>query len=138
MRRGAYVLYDTPATGDPARSGSPDIILMASGSEVGLIVAAEEKLAGQRVRARLVSVPSWELFDAQPPEYRDAVLPPAVKARIAVEAGAPQGWCRYTGDAGAVIGVERFGASAPGAKVMQEYGFTVDNVVTQALKLLGR
>ena len=138
LRRGAYVLYDTPATGDPARSGSPDIILMASGSEVGLIVAAEEKLAGQGVRARLVSVPSWELFDAQPPEYRDAVLPPAVKARLAVEAGAPQGWCRYTGDAGAVIGVERFGASAPGAKVMQEYGFTVDNVVTQALKLLGR
>jgi len=111
---------------------------MASGSEVGLIVAAEQKLAGQGVRVRLVSMPSWELFDAQPQEYREAVLPPAVKPRLAVEAAAPQGWCKYTGDAGDVIGVERFGASAPGDKVMQEYGFTVDNVVAHALKLLGR
>ena len=137
LRRGAYVLYDSPGSGS-GRSGPPGIILMASGSEVGLIVAAEQKLAGQGVRVRLVSMPSWELFDAQPQEYREAVLPPAVKPRLAVEAAAPQGWCKYTGDAGDVIGVERFGASAPGDKVMQEYGFTVDNVVAHALKLLGR
>ncbi len=139
LRRGAYVLYETPASQAGAgRAGQPDIILLASGSEVGLIVSAEQKLAGQGVRVRLVSVPSWELFDEQPEEYRQAVLPRALKPRLAVEAGAPQGWCKYTGDAGEVLGVERFGASAPGSRVMQEYGFSVDNVVSHALKLLGK
>jgi transketolase len=129
LRRGAYILADAP-------DGKPDLILIASGSEVGLIVAAQQKLQAQKVRARIVSMPSWELFDAQPREYRDAVLSPSIPARLAVEAGVSQGWHRYVGDRGDVLGVERFGASAPGEIVMREYGFTVENVCRRALALL--
>ena len=129
--RGAYVLSDAP--GDP-----PEVILIASGSELHLVVEAQARLLDQKIRARVVSMPSWELFDAQPREYRDSVFLPDVKARLAVEAAAPQGWCRYVGDAGDVIGVDRFGASAPGEVVMREYGFTVEHVVMRTLALVGR
>ncbi|HSL04447.1 MAG TPA: transketolase C-terminal domain-containing protein [Nitrospiraceae bacterium] len=114
------------------------MILIASGSEVGLIVAARRALQEQHIAVRLVSMPSWELFEAQSREYRDSVLLPSVHARLAVEAGVSQGWHRYVGDHGSVIGVDRFGASAPGPVVMHEYGFTVENVCKQALVLLER
>ncbi len=129
LRRGGYVLADAP-------DGKPELILMATGSEVALIVAAREQLLARKIAVRLVSLPSWELFDAQPREYRDAVLPPAIGARLAVEAGVPLGWHRYIGDRGDVLGVERFGASAPSSVMMREYGFTADNVCTRALALL--
>ncbi|MHB8520012.1 MAG: transketolase [Limisphaerales bacterium] len=131
LRRGAYVLAD-------AGKGKPDIILIATGSEVSLIVAARHKLTEHGIHARIVSMPSWELFEAQSPEYRDSVLPPSVHARLAVEAGVTQGWHRYVGDRGDVIGVDRFGASAPGPIVMREYGFSVENVCQRALGLLER
>ncbi|WP_420992438.1 transketolase [Cupriavidus sp. 30B13] len=131
LRRGAYVLADAPG-------GSPDLILVASGAEVSLAVAARERLARDGIHARVVSMPSWELFDAQPPEYRDTVFPPALGARLAVEAGVSQGWHRYLGDGGGVLAVDRFGASAPGPVMLQEYGFTVDNVCARAARLLRR
>ncbi len=131
LRRGAYVLSDAPG-------GKPDLILIASGSEVGLVVAAGRQLAAEHIATRIVSMPSWDLFDAQPLDYRNAVLPPSVTARLAVEAGASQGWHRYVGDAGDVLGIDRFGASAPGEVVMREYGFTVDNVCKRARALLLR
>jgi transketolase len=131
LPRGAYVLADAP-------DGKPDLILIATGSEVGLIVAARQRLQEQKIAMRLVSMPSWELFEAQSQEYRDSVLPPSVHARLAVEAGATQGWHRYVGDRGDVIGVDRFGASAPGPVVMREYGFSVENVCQRALALLER
>ena len=129
LRRGAYVVADAPG-------GRPDLVLIGTGSEVSLIVGASQKLAERNVKARLVSMPSWELFDAQPREYRDMVLPPSVRPRLAVEAALPQGWHRYVGDGGDVLGMERFGASAPGPVVMEKLGFTVDNVVQRALALL--
>jgi len=129
LRRGAYILADAP-------SGKPDLILIATGSEVALIVAAREKLLAQNIAVRLVSFPSWELFDAQPQEYRDAVLPPSICARLAVEAGVSQGWHRYVGDRGDVLAVDRFGASAPGSVMLRHYGFTVDNVCARAGALL--
>jgi transketolase len=103
---------------------------------VALIIAAAERLRAQHIAVRLVSLPCWELFDAQPADYRDAVLPPAVDARLAVEAGASMGWHRYVGDHGDVLAVDRFGASAPGNVVQREYGFTVDNVCVRTLALL--
>ena len=129
LRKGAYVLADAP-------NGKPDVILIATGSEVQLIVAAQDKLKAQGIQARIVSMPSWELFDAQPQEYRDSVLLPDVTARVAVEAGVPLGWHRYVGAEGAVIGLERFGASAPFKVVFEKLGFTVDNVVEQAKRVL--
>ena len=131
LRSGAYVLSD-------AARGKPELVLIASGSEVGLVVAAAQKLAAQQVEARVVSMPSWELFDAQSQAYRDAVLLPSVGARLAVEAGSPQGWHRYVGDRGDVLGVDRFGASAPGEVLLREYGFTVENVCRRALAVLHR
>jgi transketolase len=131
LRRGAYILAEAP-------QGQPQLILIASGSEVDLIVAARHKLQEQHIPVRLVSMPSWELFEAQSRAYRDAVLPPSVRARLAVEAGVTQGWHRYVGDRGDVIGVDRFGASAPGVVVMREYGFTVEHVCQRALSLLER
>jgi transketolase len=129
LRQGAYVLADAP-------NGRPDVILIATGSEVGLIMAARQTLLEQKVMARVVSMPSWDLFDAQPQSYRDQVLAPAVHARLAVEAGASQGWHRYVGDRGDVLSVDRYGASAPGDVVMREYGFTADNVCKRAMALL--
>ncbi|MES2294405.1 MAG: transketolase [Pseudomonadota bacterium] len=130
LRQGAYILTDVP-------NGKPDVILIASGSEVGLVMAARQKLQERNVAARVISMPSWELFDAQPQSYRDQVLLPSIRARLAVEAGASQGWHRYIGDGGDVLGIDRFGASAPGDVVMREYGFTAENVCKRAVALLG-
>jgi transketolase len=131
LKRGAYILAE-------AAGGQPDLILMATGSEVSLALAAQERLQEENVRVRVVSMPSWELFDEQKQEYRDVVIPPQITARLAVEAGSPQGWHRYTGSGGAVLGVDRFGASAPGDVVLREYGFTVENVCQLALGLLAQ
>jgi transketolase len=131
LARGAYILLDT-------EGAMPDIILIASGSEVALAAEAREQLAQQGIRARLVSMPSWELFEQQPQAYRETVLPPTVRKRLAIEAGVPQGWRDYVGPEGDIIGLTRFGASAPGAVVMDKLGFNAPNVVARALKLLGR
>ena len=131
LRRGAYVLAD-------AVGGTPDLVLIGTGSEVALVLAAQAELARAGVRTRVVSMPSWELFEAEPPEYRDAVLPPAGTRRLAVEAGATLGWERWVGAGGAVIGLDRFGASAPGEVVLRELGFTTERVVARARALLGR
>ena len=128
LRRGAYILLDAP-------DAKPELILIASGSEVSLIIAAAERLKGQGVAVRCVSMPSWKLFDAQPQLERDAVLPPSVSARLAVEAGVAQGWHRYVGAAGDVLSVERFGASAPAEVLLREYGFSVEEVCRRALAL---
>lgn len=129
LAKGAYVLGDM---GD----GELDLILMASGSEVDLILRAAANLAAEGINLRVVSFPSWELFSRQDQAYRDQVLPPGIKNRLAVEAGVPHGWKRWVGDQGRVIGIDRFGASAPGDLVMQEYGFSVANVIDEALALL--
>lgn len=131
LLRGGYILAD-------AREGLPELILIATGSEVSLALEAREKLLEEKVRARVVSLPSWELFEEQPQEYRDLVLPPGITARVAVEAGSPQGWHRYVGSGGAVLAVERFGASAPGEVVLREYGFSADNVCRLARAQLER
>jgi transketolase len=130
LQRGAYVL-------NPALE-KPDVILLASGSEVELIAGAEAPLLKAGVRARLVSVPCWRLFEQQSAEYRASVLPSAVRARLAVEAGSPLGWERFTGLEGATLTIDRFGASAPGATLFKEYGFTVEHVVERALALTAR
>jgi len=129
LRRGAYILAD-------AAHGKPALILIASGSEVSLIVAALPELKKMNIPVRLVSMPSWELFDEQPREYHDFVLPPSMTARLAVEAGATQGWHRYVGDRGNIIGVDCFGASAPGPILMREYGFTVEAICRHAAALM--
>jgi transketolase len=129
LRRGAYVLAEAP-------DGKPDLILIGTGSEVHLALAARQKLWEEKIRARVVSMPGWRLFDEQPQEYRESILPPSIRHRLAIEAALPFGWHRYTGDAGEVIGVERFGASAPGNIVMEKFGFTADQVVQRARALL--
>jgi transketolase len=130
LRQGAYVLADPT-------DGRPSLILIASGSEVHLIVEAATRLGEEGIAVRCVSMPSHELFDALPQDERDKVLPPSIGARLAVEMGSPQGWEKYTGPGGAMLGVNRFGASAPGETVVSEYGFTVDRVCTLARSLLG-
>jgi len=132
LGRGAYVLNPV---GD---RNAPDVILIASGSEVALIVAAEPILRNAGVRASLVSMPSWRLFEEQPADYRESVLPPQVTARLAVEAASPLGWDRWTGLRGAIIGIDHFGASAPCPTVLEKYGFTIEHVVDRALELVGR
>jgi len=127
LARGAYVL----AEGD-----KPRVVLVASGSEVSLALAARQKLAEQGIAARVVSMPSWELFDAQPVEYRDATLPPGVP-RLAIEAGVTLAWGRYVGEKGKVIGLDRFGASAPYKALFEQLGFRVEDVVNQARALIG-
>ena len=131
LRRGAYILSD-------AQNAAPELILIASGSEIALIVAAAERLQAQGIAVRCVSMPSWELFEALSQAERDAVLPPAIGARLAVELGVRQGWDRYIGARGDMLGVNRFGASAPAEIVLREYGFTVDNVCVRAQALLAR
>jgi transketolase len=121
-----------------AKDGPPDVILIGTGSEVNLCVVAREKLKNFGVKARVVSMPSWSLFEAQDATYRESVLPRGVRKRVTVEAGSPVGWHRWAGDEGTVIGVERFGASAPGQDVLTHLGFTADHVASAALRLLGR
>ena len=129
LRRGAYVLID-------AGHGQPRMILIATGSEVYVALEARQRLAAQGIEARVVSMPSWELFEQQPDSYRDEVLPPSVASRIAIEAASPLGWHRYVGPLGAVIGMTRYGASAPYQVLMREFGFTADTLVSRALELL--
>jgi transketolase len=129
LRRGAYVLRDS--------DGDPQIVLMATGSEVGLAMGAQEELAKQGVRARVVSFPCWELFEDETQSYRESVLPPGLP-RISIEAGVTLGWERWLGDHGAAIGVETFGASAPYKEIFKHYGLTVEAVTGRALELLGR
>jgi len=130
VAKGAYVLSES--------SGAPEVILIGTGSEVQLCVQAQEKLTRYEVKARVVSMPSWELFDAQDQAYRESVLPKAVKKRVAVEAASPFGWHRWVGDEGSIIGVGTYGASAPGDEILKHYGFTAEHVTAAALRLLGR
>ncbi|HEX7540741.1 MAG TPA: transketolase [Anaerolineales bacterium] len=129
LERGAYVLADL---GD----GDPELILMASGSEVSLIIEAGLRLAAEAVALRLVSFPSWELFAAQDQVYRESVLPTMTKARLAVEAGVSMGWERWVGERGAILGIDRFGASAPSEVLYREFGLTIGNIVKRALQLM--
>jgi len=129
--RGAYVMADVAG-------GPPEIILIASGSEVSLVVAAHETLTARGIRSRVVSMPSWDVFEHQPQSYRDEVLPATVTARIAVEQGSVLGWDRYAGAAGRIIGMKTFGASAPLKELQDKFGFEPERVVTTALELLGR
>jgi transketolase len=131
VTRGAYILADAPG-------GRPDMILLATGSEVALIVAAQQKLAEKGIAARAVSMPSWDLFEAQPQQYKEKVLPPSVRVRLAVEAGISLGWFKYIGDKGDMIAIDRFGASSPAKVIFEKFGFTADNVVNRAMKLLGK
>lgn len=130
LEKGAYRLNDI--------EGQPDIILIGTGSEVSLIMQAADKLQEEGIKASVVSMPSWELFEKQTAEYKEEVLPKAVRKRLAVEAGSPLGWLKYTTEDGDVIAVTNFGESAPGEEVMKEYGFSVDNVVKRAKALLGK
>ncbi|MFQ5442605.1 MAG: transketolase [Thermodesulfobacteriota bacterium] len=129
LQRGAYTLID-------AEGCVPEIILMATGSEVGLALGAHEALLKRGVRARVVSMPSWEIFDSQDEGYKRSVLPPSVTLRVAVEAASPMGWRRYVGDEGVIIGVERFGASAPYKTIFEKFGLTVEAVTSRAVSLI--
>jgi transketolase len=131
LRKGAYILSE-------ADTGAPDLLLIGTGSELQLVVAAQEQLAKKGIHARVISMPSWRLFDEQDPAYRDQVLPPNVPARLAVEAGVSQGWERYTGCQGEMLGIDHFGASASAEVLFEKFGFTVENVVAHAETLVGR
>jgi transketolase len=130
VERGAYVLWDS--------AESPDLILIGTGAQLGLALASGRKIAEDGTAVRVVSMPCWALFEAQPQAYRDDVLPPDVKARISVEAGVSLGWSKWVGDEGDSISIEHFGASAPGPKVLEEFGYSLDNVVARATALLAR
>jgi transketolase len=130
LERGAYTLWES--------SGLPDLILIATGAEVGLALEAGHRLGGDGTAVRVVSMPCWELFEQQPQEYRDEVLPPEVGARLSIEPGVSLGWARWVGDRGDSIALEHFGASAPGTTVLEQFGFNVDNVVARAAALLER
>jgi transketolase len=129
LARGGYALNNEP---------HPDVLLIGTGSEVHLCIEAAEKLAASGVKARVVSLASWELFEKQPKDYRDSVLPPAVTARVCVEAGAAFGWEKYAGPAGAVIAMRSFGTSAPVKDALKHFGFTADAVVAAARKQIGK
>jgi transketolase len=131
LQLGAYVLADSP-------KGNPDLLLIASGSEVHIAIQAAVMLEQKGISSRLVSMPSWELFDEQPESYRRQVFPPEIKARIGVEAGRSQYWWRYVGERGDVVGIDHFGASAPYKILYEKFGLTADRVVEKALKLLGK
>jgi transketolase len=128
LLKGAYILKDSKAM--------PELILIASGSEVGITLKAAEKLEADGVKVRVVSFPSWELFEMQPQEYKDSVLPPAIKTRVSIECGIKQGWEKYIGDSGESISIEKFGASAPIDILMEKYGFTVENIIETAKKAM--
>jgi transketolase len=129
LSRGAYVLAD-------ASDGKPDVLLLATGSEVVLCLAAYEQLKAEGIKARVVSMPSWELFDDQPAEYRNRVLPPQVTARVSVEQASTFGWAKYVGATGHSIGMRSFGASAPLKDLLKKFGFTPEHVVAAAREQL--
>ena len=129
VEKGAYVLADAP-------DGNPDLLLLATGSEVSLCVQAYEQLKTEGVKARVVSMPSWELFEQQPQEYREAILPARVTARVSVEQGSVLGWDRYVGPGGRTIGMHTFGASAPLKEVQKKFGFLPETVVAAAREVL--
>ena len=129
LHRGGYVLAEAPG-------GQPEVMLLATGSEVEIALVAFDRLGTEGVRARVVSMPCLEYFARQPQAYRDEVLPPAVTQRIAIEAAAPQSWYRWVGERGVIMGIDRFGASAPYQRIYREFGLTVENVVTQARALI--
>jgi transketolase len=131
VARGAYILADAPGN-------NPELILIASGSEVSLAVQAHEQLIAEGIRSRVVSMPSWDLFEHQSREYRDTVLPPKVAARVAIEQASTFGWERYTGTDGRVIGMQTFGASAPLKELQKKFGFDPVHVTAVAKELLGR
>ena len=129
LAKGAYVLADV-------LGGKPDVLLLGSGSEVSLCLEAAEQLKTEGIKARVVSMPSWELFEHQSQEYRDSVIPPNVTARVCVEQASTFGWARYAGLTGEIIGMKTFGASAPLKELQKKFGFTVDSVVAAAQKQL--
>jgi transketolase len=129
VSRGAYVVAD-------ATEGPLDVLLLSTGSEVAIALGARDLLAERGIGARVVSMPSWELFAGQPPSYRDEVLPPSVKARVSVEAAATFGWERYVGDAGEMIGLDRFGASAPYQQLYKHFGITAEAVADAAMRTI--
>ncbi len=129
-RRGGYILWES--------ASNPELILISTGSEVSLTLTASRKIAENGTKVRVVSLPSWEIFDRQTQEYRDSVLPPSITARIAVEAGIKLGWEHYVGLQGMIIGMETFGASAPGPVLYEKFGFTVENIMATAKELLHR
>jgi transketolase len=131
LRQGGYVLAD-------AEGGEPELILIATGSDVALAVQGYEQLSSEGVRARVVSLPSFELFDRQPEEYREGVLPSSVTARVSIEEASTLGWDRYVGPAGATIGMHTFGSSAPLKDVLTKFGFTPERVVETAREVLAR
>ena len=131
VAQGAYVLAD-------ARDGSPELILIASGSEVSLVVEAYERLLKEGIRARVVSMPSWDIFEHQTQEYRDSVLPPNLKVRVAVEQASTFGWERFVGTSGRVIGMKTFAASAPLKELQRKFGFEPESIVAAAKQLLGK
>ena len=131
MAKGAYVLAD-------AKGGKPELILMATGSEISLCIDAYEKLSAEGIRARVVSMPSWELFERQPEVYRASVLPPDVRARVAVEQASLMGWAYYTGIGAPNIGMKTFGASAPLKELQKKFGFTPDKVVEAAREAIAK
>ena len=130
VSKGAYILSE-------AEGGTPDVLLIATGSEVSICVKAQAELLERGVKARVVSMPSWDRFEAQDDAYKESVLPKAVKKRVTVEAGCTMGWHKYAGDEGAIIGIDHFGASAPGELIMKNFGFTAENVAASAMKLIG-
>lgn len=131
LLRGGYVLAEAP-------QGTPELLILATGSEVHIALAAYEQLVKQGVAVRVVSMPSWEIFEAQDGSYRDEVLPASVRARVAVEAGVPMGWERYVAPGGKILGIERFGASAPGGIILEKFGFTAEAVMAAARQMLGK
>jgi transketolase len=131
LRKGAYVLSDSS-------SNKPEVILIATGSEVHLALEVHEKLRSEGIETRVVSMPSWELFEQQPEKYRQEVLMPAVAKRVSIEAGVTLGWHRYVGREGAVIGIDHFGASAPGNVLLKEFGFTTENILQRVRSLLAK
>lgn len=131
VAQGAYILSESP-------TGNVDVILIGTGSEVSVAVDAQAKLAEAGIGARVVSMPSWQLFDKQPLDYQESVLPPAVTARVAVEAGISMGWQKYVGDAGQIVSLDHYGASAPYQVLMEKFGFTADNVAASAKAVLGK